>query len=142
MYNNVRPVCISNGCSDILIDSLFWKILPARDRSNLLSEPEIARKPSAKLLVVGANDEDSTFNLEYYCFNSKKWVSTFQRRIPDFCIGHNYTICNDDVFITGGMDAVTKQYSRNESVHSDFEISLKERAIHDFTCILGISVQS
>lgn len=94
----------------LLTTALHWLTLPEPERIKLLSPSEtVKRTGPLKMLVVGGNESDDVFNMESYCFESKKWIQSDLINLPCGIVSRRLLAIDENVYIIGsGYDQFTQ----------------------------------
>lgn len=99
----MAPICRANNCSDLLIKTLQWHVLPETQRNGLFPAEQTAdRSWPSKIIVIGGNEDKNVITMEAFCFNTNKWITTFQFKLPKEKVERTFALNENNVYIVGG----------------------------------------
>lgn len=102
LIQQIRPICESSGCSELITAALHWHTLPEPNRLGLLSVKQTTKRTSSmKMLVIGGNESFDVITMESYCPRSKKWLTGDQFKCPMKLYESRLAVINKKVYVTG-----------------------------------------
>ncbi|XP_059618147.1 kelch-like protein 5 [Phlebotomus argentipes] len=100
IVDQVKPLCESRNCLDLVTKAFEWKLIP--ERRDLMPNQKSRRSGKGKLLAVIRDNSRSRYVLRSYCPETKQWTLE-----TEFMIGRNNcstVLANNNIIFIGGYE--------------------------------------